>query len=231
MTEPARVEERYERRKSSKQASLYSMLDPYVYLSVQERERQLISLIETFRLGPIETKTVLEIGCGSGTNLLELIKLGFDPANLTGNELLPDRVAAARHRLPAATQILAGDAAELDLPPASCDIVYQSTVFTSLLDDGFQAKLADKMWSLVKPGGGILWYDFIYNNPNNPDVRGAPVKRVRERFPAGKMYFRRVTLAPPIGRAVTKIYPCLYHIFNALPFFRTHILAWIAKPR
>jgi hypothetical protein len=23
-----------------------------------------------------------------------------------------------------------------------------------------------------KRRGGILWYDFIYNNPGNPDVRG-----------------------------------------------------------
>ena len=21
------------------------------------------------------------------------------------------------------------------------------------------------MWALVKPGGGVLWYDFVYNNP------------------------------------------------------------------
>ena len=48
-------------------------------------------------------------------------------------------------------------------------------VFPSILDDSFQQKLADRMWALTKPGGGILWYDFIYNNPRNPDVRGVPL--------------------------------------------------------
>jgi hypothetical protein len=24
------------------------------------------------------------------------------------------------------------------------------------------------MWALTKPGGGILWYDFVYDNPRNP---------------------------------------------------------------
>jgi hypothetical protein len=40
-----------------------------------------------------------------------------------------------------------------------------------------------------------------------------------------------VTLAPPLARAVTRIHPGLYRWFNALPPLRTHVLAWIAKPR
>jgi len=43
-----------------------------------------------------------------------------------------------------------GDAAEIDLAEGSFDIVYQSTVFTSILDNGFQQKLADRMWALDK---------------------------------------------------------------------------------
>jgi hypothetical protein len=102
-------------------------------------------------------------------------------------------------------------------------------VFTSLLDDVFQKKLADRIWALVKPGGGILWYDFIFNNPQNPDVRGIPVWRIRELFPAGLMKTWRLTLAPPLSRRVTKIHPILYSVFNILPFLRTHVLCWIYK--
>jgi hypothetical protein len=76
----------------------------------------------------------------------------------------------ARRRLPGAIRILVGDAAEINLDQGPFDVVYQSTVFTSILDDDFQQKLADRMWALVKPGGGVLWYDFIYSNPRNPDV-------------------------------------------------------------
>ena len=83
---------------------------------------------------------------------------------------------------------------------------------------------------LGEAGGGVLWYDFIYNNPSNPDVRGVPVKLVRELFPAGKMIVRRVTLAPPISRRVTRIHPSFYTIFNFFPFLRTHVLCWIQKP-
>ncbi len=106
----------------------------------------------------------------------------------------------------------------------------QSTVFSSLLDDAFQQRLADAMWAAVKPGGGVLWYDFTVDNPRNPDVRGVPLRRVRELFPGGELRARRITLAPPIARAVTRVHPSLYTLFNAVPLLRTHVLAWIAKP-
>jgi len=68
-----------------------------------------------------------------------------------------------------------------------------------------------------------------FANPRNPDVRGVPLRRVRELFPDGKVKRCRVTLAPPIARRVVGIHPALYTLFNAMPFLRTHILCWIAK--
>ena len=106
----------------------------------------------------------------------------------------------------------------------------QSTVFSSLLDDAFQQRLADAMWRWTKPGGAVLWYDFTVNNPSNPDVRGVPLARVRELFPQGRITTRRVTLAPPLSRLVCRVHPAAYGLFNALPWLRTHVLCWIAKP-
>lgn len=225
------VRQRYDRRKQIAEHNLYSMLNPAVYMGVQERQRAIIQLFNFAKLEPLGEKRVLEIGCGSGGNLNEMLRLGFRPENLVGNELLEDRAVAARSFLPAATEIFVGDASELALPDNHFDIVYQSTVFTSILDDIFQVNLANKMWSLAKPGGGILWYDFIYDNPRNPDVRGVSIKRISELFPHGNIKMWRVTLAPPISRSVTKIHPCLYSMFNLLPFLRTHVLVWIAKGR
>ena len=115
------------------------------------------------------------------------------------------------------------------LPKASYDIVYTSTVFSSILDDSFQLMLAERMWSLLKPGGFILWYDFIYNNPWNQDVRGVKLRRVTELFPLGTLRCHKLTLAPPISRVVTRIHPRLYGLLNALPILRTHVLCEIEK--
>lgn len=222
------IKGRYDRRKNLP-SSIYDPLNTSVYMSRQEKERALIRWVDYADLAPVSDKRVLEVGCGSGGNLLDLVRLGFKPENLVGNELLEERVLAARHNLPEPVMILEGDAAGLDLEEETFDVVLQSTVFTSILDVNFQQRLANRMWSLVKPGGGVLWYDFTYNNPKNPDVRGVPVGRIRELFPGGEFKAWRLTLAPPISRVVTRVHPSLYTLFNTMPFLRTHVLCWIRK--
>lgn len=225
------IRERYEKRETALNHLRYNVLNPPVYMSMQEKERALIKWIYDAKIHPIENKRLLEIGCGTGANLLQFIRLGFDPANLVGNELLEDRVTVARKKLPQEIKIIPGDASEINMASNTVDIVYQSMVFTSILDMNFRLKLARRMWELVKPGGGILWYDFIYDNPRNSDVKGISVKEVRNLFPSGDMKTWRVTLAPPISRVVTKICPLLYNVINLLPLFRTHVLCWIEKPK
>ena len=233
MTEPQptdetrAVAERYARRGG---LDRYSYLQADVWQSVQERQRALLKLLLRLGLTDLARLRLLEVGCGAGGNLLELLRLGFAPANLSGAELLPGRLAQAQAVLPAAVTLWGGDASTLDIAPASQDIVFQSTVFSSLLDDAFQQRLAAAMWSWVAPGGGVLWYDFTVNNPRNRDVRGVPLARLQQLFPQTVMTTRRLTLAPPIARAVCRLHPALYPVFNALPLLRTHVLVWLQKP-
>ena len=203
-------------------------LRPDVWQSMQERQRVMLRLFARLGLANFANTRLVEVGCGTGSNLLEFLRLDFRPENLMGIELLEDRATKAGKVLPAG-MVRLGDAAAADIPPSSQDIVFQATVFSSLLDDAFQHELAARMWDWVKPGGGVLWYDFVYNNPNNPDVRGVPVRRIRELFPHGEVTVKRVTLAPPIARRVCRIHPGLYSVFNALPFLRTHVLCWVRK--
>jgi len=225
--EPDAVAERYARRASTDR---YSVLKPDVWQTLQERQRALLALFARIGWSDLAGKRLLEVGCGGGANLLELLRLGFAPEHLSGVELLPERHAQARRTLPEALALHAGDALQLDLPAGSQDAVFVSTVFSSLLDNDFQQRLADAMWRWAKPGGGVLWYDFTVDNPRNADVRGVPLSRVRELFPHGAMQARRITLAPPIARAVSRVHPSLYTLFNSVPLLRTHVLAWIAKP-
>jgi hypothetical protein len=153
------------------------------------------------------------------------------PEHLTAIELLPERCAQARYVLPAALTLIEGDALQADVPAASQDLVFASTVFSSLLDEAFQQRLADAMWCWLRPGGAVLWYDFTFDNPRNPDVRGVPLSRVRALFPTARVTARRVTLAPPLARTVCRLHPSLYTLLNALPLLRTHLLVWAEKAR
>ena len=212
----------------------YSPLRPEVMALLHERQRALARLFARLGLADLAALDLLEVGCGSGGTLLELLRLGFSPERLSGIELLPERHAHARRVLPAATGVWlgdAGDAAGLPLAAASQHIVMQASVFSSLLEPGAQQRLADAMWRWLRPGGGVLWYDLAYDNPRNADVCGVPLARVRALFPQGRLtHGERVTLAPPLARVLCRVHPALYGVFNALPLLRSHRMVWIAKP-
>lgn len=226
--EPQAIAERYTRRTTH--GDRYSFLRPDVCLGVQERQRVMLQLLHQHGVTDLAALHLLEVGCGTGGNLLELLRMGCAPQHLAGIELLPDRYAQARHVLPAAVRLQQGDALLADVPHASQDVVLVSTVFSSVLDPDFQQRLAAALWRWLRPGGAVLWYDFTYNNPRNPDVRGVPLRRVRALFPQGRITARRVTLAPPLARALVRVHPGLYGLFNSVPWLRTHLLCWIEKP-
>ena len=228
--EAAAVRERYAQRPVHDPR--YSLLDRAALLMYQERQRAIATLFTELGWTDLGRLRLLEIGCGTGANLLEFLRFGFAPENLQGVELLPPRAEEAMRVLPPAVRVTTGDVARNPdvVAHGSQDVVYQATVFSSLLDASFQRTVADIMWRWVRPGGGVLWYDFIVNNPRNPDVRGVPARRVRTLFPDAKITIRRLTLAPPLARTVVRIHPGLYSAFNLVPILRTHVLAWAAKP-
>jgi SAM-dependent methyltransferase len=219
------IARRYGRRAAGDR---YSLLRPEVWQTVQERERAMLKLFARHGLCDPQNRRCAEVGCGSGANLLELLRIGFAPERLFGIELLAERYAEARARLPAAVGLQLGDAATLELG-APQDLVLAFTVFSSILDDAFQQRLADAMWRWLKPGGAVLWYDFTLDNPRNRDVRGVPLRRVRALFPEARVDAMRVTLAPPLARAACRLHPGLYTVLGAAPFLRTHLLAWLEK--
>ena len=225
--EPQAVAARYARRGG---ADRYGALQPDVVMLLQERHRALLRRFRAQGISDLSALRLVEVGCGSGGNLLELLRLGFLPEHLQGIELLPERHALARRVLPEAMRLWLGDAAVAPIAPGSLDLVMQCTVFSSLLDDAFQQQLADAMWRWLRPGGAMIWYDFTVDNPRNRDVRGVPLVRLRALFPQARIQSQRVTLAPPLARAVCRVHPSLYTVFNLLPVLRTHVLAWVEKP-
>lgn len=170
---------------------------------------------------------MLEVGCGSGGNLLDLLRLGATPTHLHGIELLPERAAAARSLLPAPVHITQGDACAAPIATASQQAVLVFTVFSSLLDPGYRQQLAHTLWNWVAPGGGVLVYDFVVNNPHNADVRKVPLAELRALFPAAQLHSRRITLAPPLARKLPRAF--IGPTSALLPLLRTHRLTWLVK--
>lgn len=217
----------YRERDSSSLQDIYNPLRAVNVRIVAERQRVLTDLLRGW-LGPekLSSKDILEIGCGTGGNLLNLISLGANPARLIGNDLMANRIDDARMRLPSSVRLHCGDAGELDIDAESFDIILQSVCFSSILDDAVLSAVANRAWSLLRPGGAILSYDFTINNPRNPNVRGISVAHIQRLFPQSAITARKVTLAPPIARALPS---SLYPFLSAFPFLRTHAWCIIRK--
>lgn len=233
-SEAAAVRARYARRLADDLR--YSVLaSPAARQAWQERQRAMLALMARHVPKPLAECRILEVGSGGGDNLLDCLRWGADPERLAGIELLALRHEMARTRLPAAVSLVLGDAcevleAEARVNAPAHDLILQATVFSSLLDDAVQQRLARAMWAVLAPGGAVLWYDFTVDNPRNPDVRGVPLARVRALFPEAQVLARqRLTLAPPLARVLARLHPALCGVFN-WPWLRTHRLVWLAKP-
>lgn len=222
------VEARYARRDSHTDTQRYSLYANAAALQAQqERLRAMARLWRAHGWHSLADKPLLEVGCGSGGNLLDLLRLGATPGQLTGVELLPERTIAARALLPESVHIIQGDACATPLKDDSQQAVLAFTVFSSLLDDAFRHQLARTLWRWVAPGGGVLVYDFVVNNPHNSDVRKLPLAGLQSLFPEARLYSRRLALAPPVARRLPAalIAPASVMLYP----LRTHRLTWAVK--
>lgn len=223
----ARIREAYERRDPSKKA--YSWFDAGHLFMVQELERRLLKELDRLGMASLASINILEVGCGNGHWLREFIKWGARPENLTGVDLLPERITQARLFSPRGLRLSEGNAAQLDFPDGSFDIVFQATMFTSILDDDLKQSVAAEMVRVLKPDGVVLWYDFRIDNPRNPDVRGIERVEIERLFPNCRVRLDLITLAPPLLRTVARWSWLASYLLSLVPWTCSHYLGTIRK--
>lgn len=90
--------------------------------------------------------------------------------------------------------------------------------------------VAAEVQRLLKAGGAVVWYDFRYNNPYNPHVRGMTKGHIQQLFPTFTFHLRTITLLPPLARRLGALTPLLYSRLARLPILRTHYLGLLVKP-
>ena len=224
-----RIREEYARRAQDPRLhGLYSPSRPDVLFHMQTRERMTLRMLQQAALGPLDQLDLLEMGCGTGGILLDLLRWGADPARLHGCDLLPERVTSARRRLPQPSMLAVADGGVLPYPAARFDLVLQFGVLTSILDERLRGRMAQELWRVVRPGGAVLSYDFRYRG-RNPAVRPLHPRELRDLLPEGRFAHRRVTLAPPITRRLARWSWLACDLLHAIPWLRTHDLVLVRK--
>lgn len=226
MTDEAeRVRAAYERRDRLGLDARYDYWLPENLFIYQARERVVLDLLSDAGLLPLTGRRILDVGCGDGAVLLDMLRYGAARDDLYGIDLLPARVESARTRLPGA-HLEVGDARGLPYEDATFDLVLAFTLLSSVVDPPARHAVVAEMARVTGAGGVILLYDF-WLNPTNRDVR--PLRRadVRDLFPGRRIEFRSTTLAPPLTRALFKLpggrFAC--SLLDVLPFLRTHFVA------
>ena len=224
--EESRIKEVYSQRHPG---SVYSRFDPAHLFEMQERERYLLKLLAKSGCRALHEHKILEVGCGNGELLRDLIKWGARPENTFGIDLIPERILEARTLCPQGISIEPGNAAEINFPDKTFDLVFQSTVFTSVLDYQIKVSIALEMLRVAKPDGIIFWYDFSVNNPLNKNVKGVRLREMRHLFPDCDIVLKRITLAPPITRLLAPYSWLVCYLLSKVPLLCTHYLAAIRK--
>jgi len=222
-----RIRAEYDRRSRVIPKDFYSWGRMSNYFLDTQLVRNCILELSRRNMFPLEGKSVADIGCGSGRWLLEFAQ--WEASEIHGIELDEARLERAKRRLPSA-DLRTGDARYLPWEENAFDLVSHFTLFSSILNTTVKQQIAAEMVRIAKPGGIILWFDFRFNNPRNPNVQGIGASEIRALFPNCKVRLRSTTLAPPIARMVAPVSWIAATALETIPFLRTHYLGIIEKP-
>jgi len=116
-------------------------------LSEEERYRTYPWLYEVAEFRHHEGERVLEIGCGTGCDLLQFAKHGADAC---GIDVTTEHLRLARERLAGRAGIREGDATAIPYPAASFDFVYSHGVLHHVDHPG---KVVQEIFRVLRPGG------------------------------------------------------------------------------
>lgn len=194
-------------------------------------ERSRLDALRRSGLITLQGLRILDVGCGRGRWLERLVDFGAERERLTGVDLLASRITEARATNPSIAFEVAS-ATALPFPDATFDLVLQSTVLSSVLDEATRAAIAREMERVTRPGGRILWTDLGVPNPRNRDVRRVSRAEVGRLFPGWKADLHWATLPPllarPIARRSWTVATLLERI--AFPPFRMHLVGVLRAP-
>src|SRR5256885_5994354 len=109
-SEEDRLKQAYARRIADPRYSWFSRGNLWM---VQRRERDVLDALRRNGVDDLSNTVVLDLGCGSGQWLGDLIKWGASANNLIGVDLLPDRIARAKSRLPEQVTLHAASATDV----------------------------------------------------------------------------------------------------------------------
>lgn len=120
-------------------------------------------------LGDVCGQTILEYGCGDGTNTLPLARRG---ANVIALDISPELIEIAKERMKvngvtSGVKFIVGSAHEVPLPDESVEIVFGMAILHHL----DLALSSSEVKRLLRPGGRAIFQEPVRNSPTLKALR------------------------------------------------------------
>lgn len=229
--EELRIRQAYARRDNIGKIRLYTWDRQDAAYNAYRQKVAWIKALKEAGFKDLAGLEILDVGCGAGGWLRQMLAWGADPGRLHGLDLLENRIARAKALSPPAMDFRVGNACALDFPNNSLDLCIVSTVFSSVLDPATRLALASEMTRVVRPGGWIMIFDYAISDPRNPDVIGIGKGEIRRLFPQSELrHTYKLIFPPPIMRIIPlPIYGLAHVLETFLPFICTHRLFLLKK--
>lgn len=193
------------------------------------REEVRLRLLELAGPSLYEEGLVLDAGCGTGWWLDALARGGVPgggvpQSRLVGVDLLEERVAAARERVPGAG-VLQGDVRALPVADGSCALVLLFTVLSAMGGREEVRRALGEVRRVLAPGGEVaIWEPRVWSP--NANTRLIRLRELREGL-GGELRVGSVTLLPLLARRSGRLYRPLVRV----PVLRTHRLVLVRPDR
>lgn len=119
-------------------------------------------------LGDVQGKTVLDLGCGAGEDVIPLVRRG---ARVTGIDISPDLIRLAQKRLAGAgveVSLRVGSAYSTELPAESVDVIFCMALIHHLEIP----RVRDEMLRILAPAGKVILKEPIRFSEGYRRLRG-----------------------------------------------------------
>jgi SAM-dependent methyltransferase len=181
-----------------------------------------------------DSAKVLDVGCGTGASLLQFIRLGFHPENLSGIDNSAERIARAVASFP--NVAFRNESADsMTFADSAFDIVFESTLFMMLTSEDLARRIASEMLRVTRSGGYLVLVDWRYAKPKSRDHRPMSPKRISSLFDVDRatdvVARERGALVPPLGRFLSRRAPSLYFAVQALMPFAVGQITTVLQKR
>ena len=205
---------------------MYEPISPAPMFTTQEREWLLARTLRRSGLSSVRDLDILDVGCGSGVDLQRFAIWGADTTRMAGIDLMDDRIAAAKVRVPAA-DLHVGSAHDLPFRQGSFDLVIQFTLFSSIMNAEVRRAAAAEMVRVMRPGGRILWYDIRVVPRPTPNIHPIDERELEALFPGCEIDGHPSTLRWSILRRTVPTSRQLGIALQRIPRLNSHLLAAI----